>query len=187
MLRSAKISDAEQVVPLIMIILKDMELPFLLKYGEEKVTTVLKKGFMTETYRYSYKRALVVEEEGEILGVAFGYNESEESTIDDPLFPILKEEGIGEAEKMFTDKEAFENEWYLDSIAVRSDQRGKGIGALLLNALPEFARSQGADKLGLSVDDANPRAKKLYMREGFEEVGRKTISGHLYDHMQKRI
>ncbi|MDF0480745.1 GNAT family N-acetyltransferase [Vagococcus sp. PNs007] len=187
MLRSAKISDAEQVVPLIMIILKDMELPFLLKYGEEKVMTVLKKGFSTETYRYSYKRALVVEEEGEILGVAFGYNESEEATIDDPLFPILKEEGIEEAEKMFTDKEAFENEWYLDSIAVRSDQRGRGVGALLLNALPEFARSQGADKLGLSVDDANPRAKKLYMREGFEEVGRKTISGHLYDHMQKNI
>lgn len=187
MIRYATKNDADQIIPLIMIILEDMELGFLQTYGDEKLRAILKKGFMTETFRYSYRRAMVVEEEGEILGVAYGYNESEEAIIDLPLIDIFNEFEIPVTEKMFLDKEAFEGEWYLDSIAVRHDQRGKGIGAQLLEALPEFAKSQGATKIGLSVDDGNPRAKKLYSRLGFKEVGRATISGHLYDHMQIKI
>lgn len=187
MIRKAKIEDRDQVIPLIMVILEDMELPFLKKYGYDKVVEVLKAGFEDDTFRYSYKRAIVDELEGNVAGMAYGYNESEEAIIDLPLKKIFPEIGIDASEQMFTDKEAFPNEWYLDSISVREDQRGRGVGARLLNALPEFAKSQGASRLGLSVDDGNPRAKKLYMREGFSEIGRKTISGHLYDHMQKEI
>ncbi|MBP1044001.1 GNAT family N-acetyltransferase [Vagococcus sp. BWB3-3] len=187
MIRSAKKSDVDQIVPLVMIILKDMELVFLKKYGEEKLVEVLKLAFADENFRFGYARGIVLEEENEILGVAFGYLDSEESTIDEPLKAAYRKLGIPEDEVMFGDKEAFENEWYLDSIAVRADQRGRGIGAKLLEALPKFATKQGANKIGLSVDDVNPRAKQLYIRQGFKEVGRAVISGHQYDHMQKEI
>lgn len=187
MIRVARKEDCQQVVPLIMVIMEDMELPFLKKYGYEKVSQILADGFLTDDFRYSYLRAIVEEKDGIILGMAYGFNESEEETIDDALKVILPKYDILANEKMFTDKEGFPGEWYLDSISVRSDQRGMGVGARLLNALPEFAKQQGANKIGLSVDDENPRAKKLYIREGFKEVGRKTISGHLYDHLQKEI
>lgn len=187
MIRLAKKSDVDQVVPLVMIILKDMELEFLKKYGEEKLMEVLKLAFADENFRFGYARGIVLEEDNHILGVAFGYLDREEPFIDEPLKAIYKEVGIPENEVMFGDKEAFEDEWYLDSIAVRADQRGRGIGAQLLEALPRFATRQGANKIGLSVDDANPRAKQLYLRQGFKEVGRAVISGHQYDHMQKEI
>ncbi len=187
MIRSAKKSDVDQIVPLVMIILKDMELVFLKKYGEEKLVEILKLAFADENFRFGYARGIVLEEENEILGVAFGYLDSEESRIDEPLKAAYRKLGIPEDEVMFGDKEAFENEWYLDSIAVRADQRGRGIGAKLLEALPKFATKQGANKIGLSVDDVNPRAKQLYIRQGFKEVGRAVISGHQYDHMQKEI
>ena len=38
-----------------------------------------------------------------------------------------------------------------------------------------------------SVDEKNPKAKKLYERHDFKVVGQRMISGHLYDHMQKNI
>lgn len=183
MIREARLSDVEQIIPLIMIILKDMELEFLLKYGEEKVTEILREGFRDQTFRYGYKRAVVLEEDNEILGVAFGYMEHEEAIIDLPLTDVFSRMGIDESEKMFHDKEASPEEWYLDSLAVRADQRGKGIGARLLEALPNFAKQQGADRIGLNVDKENPRAKKLYHRVGFETDGLVTISNHLYDHM----
>lgn len=187
MIRQAKKEDVEQIIPLILIILKDMELEFLAKHGIKKVSDVLRAGYVTETFRYSYQRAIVDVEEEQILGVAFGYKDSEEDLIDQPLVDILPSFEIPADEKMFTDNEAFADEWYLDSIAVRADQRGQGVGARLLKALPDFAKEQGASKLGLSVDDGNPRAKQLYLRQGFEDVGRTVISGHDYDHMQRSV
>lgn len=187
MIREATKNDGEQIIPLILIILEDMELPFLRKHGRETVTEILKLAYLDETFRYSYKRAIVLEKEAEILGVAYGYLDKEEDIIDLPLTPILKRFEISESERMFDDKEAFPDEWYLDSIAVRDDQRGQGIGSALLDALPEFVKNSGASHLGLSCDEANPQAKKLYLRQGFEVVGQTMISGHRYDHMQKVI
>lgn len=187
MIRKARKEDCQQIIPLIMVIMKDMELPFLNKFGYETVSLILKDGYLTEDFRYSYTRAIVEETDGIIQGVAYGFNESEESTIDEALKNILPKYNIDMNEKMFTDKEGVPGEWYLDSISVREDQRGLGVGAKLLNALPDFAKSQGATKIGLSVDDDNPRAKKLYVREGFKEVCRTVISNHSYDHLQKDI
>lgn len=187
MIRKATQKDADHILPLIMVILEDMELDFLKKYGKETVMDVLQEGYLNETFRYGYKRALVFEDKNEIVGTAFGYHEEDEAIIDQPLSSIFKELKIPTHEQMFTDKEAFQHEWYLDSIAVRSDQRGKGVGAKLLRALPTFAKEQGSHILGLNVDEVNPRAKKLYTKEGFKDVGKVTIGGHLYDHMQKII
>ena len=84
-------------------------------------------------------------------------------------------------------KETFPNEWYLDSISVSEDFRGQGIGSRLLEALPKLAKKANRSVIGLSVDEKNPKAKKLYERHDFKVVGQRMISGHLYDHMQKNI
>ena len=77
------------------------------------------------------------------------------------------------------------NEWYLDTISVDERFRGMGIGSKLLDALPEVAKASGKQALGLNVDFDNPGARKLYASKGFKDVTTMTISGHLYNHMQK--
>ena len=89
--------------------------------------------------------------------------------------------------QMFVDPEAFPNEWYLDSIAVDERFRGQGIGSKLLTAVDRLATHEGQKVIGLNVDKGNPNAKRLYLRDGFEDVGEITISGHLYDHMQRKV
>ncbi|MGX6961673.1 GNAT family N-acetyltransferase [Vagococcus xieshaowenii] len=184
MIRRATLSDRDQIIPLIMVILKDMELPFLDKYGEQTTIELLKKGFETQDYRYSYHRAIVAEEDKEVVGVAFGYRDIEENCIDRPLEAFFEAFGIESEDKLFVDSEVGKNEWYLDTISVRDDQRGKGIGSQLLAALPDFC---DYPVIGLNVDLQNPKAEKLYEKMGFKTVGEMTLSGHLYHHMQKKI
>lgn len=187
MIRDARKEDAKAIAPLILVILQDMELPFVMQYGVEQTLAVLEKGIQSEDYRYSYRRALVAEEDGVVAGVAFGYPDRDEPLIDLPLAEILADLGLPQTERLFTDPETFPNEWYLDTISVNAAFRGQGIGTQLLAALPQLARKSHQNVIGLSVDKENPKAKRLYQRAGFEVVGQAVISGHQYDHMQKKI
>lgn len=187
MIRFARKEDAPEIAPLILVILNDMELPFVQSYGEKKTLEILEEAIADPDYRYSYTRGLVNEIDGKVAGIAFGYTDEEEPVIDEPLTAVLAQHGIDTDIRLFIDKETFPNEWYLDSISVAEEFRGQGIGSELLQALPKLAEKANRKVIGLSVDEKNPKAKKLYERHGFKVVGQRMISGHLYDHMQKEI
>lgn len=187
MLRPAKRKDLDEIAKLIMVILKDMELPFLSEVPEEKTLEILKQAALKDDYRYSLKRGLVYEKDGKVAGVAFAYRDDEEPIVDLPLKKVLKNHGFSEDLQLFTDKETFPNEFYLDTISVAKEFRGQGIGHKLLEALPKWAKENARHKVGLAVDKGNPKAKKLYQEMGFKEVGLYQLSGHDYDHMQWRV
>jgi RimJ/RimL family protein N-acetyltransferase len=71
-------------------------------------------------------------------------------------------------------------------MAVASDYRGRGIGAALLDAVVEWARTNGAHKVTLQVWPHNIAARSLYERFGFVEEGRlvrhyRRRNGELWD------
>jgi ribosomal-protein-alanine N-acetyltransferase len=57
------------------------------------------------------------------------------------------------------------------TIAVASDYWGQGIGSALLGTLIQAARDRGCTEVFLEVRKDNPRARGLYLRRGFEEIG----------------
>ena len=187
MIRFAKKEDGAAVAKLILVILKDMELDFLEEFGEEQALEAIAACFEDPTYRFGYARGLVEEIDGEIAGAVFGYPANKEAIIDLPLQKYLRAQGIEDEVQMFIDPEAFTNEWYLDSIAVDERFRGQGIGSKLLTAVDRLATHEGVKVIGLNVDKANPNAKRLYLRDGFKDVGEIVISGHVYDHMQRKV
>ena len=187
MIRFATKEDGKAIAPLILVILKDMELPLLDIVSEETILSVLAEASEDPLYRYGYRRGLVYEHEGQVAGIAFGYPDEDEPLIDEPLKKILRKHNLDEEIRIFVDPETLPNEWYLDSISVEEKYRGLGIGSKLLDALPQIVKRDGKTIIGLSVDKANPNAKKLYSRKGFKDVAERMISGHVYDHMQKKI
>jgi len=57
----------------------------------------------------------------------------------------------------------------IDSIAVKEQFRGAGIGTDLINKVLEFAKNKAFKEVVLEVVNTNPKAKKLYERMGFKE------------------
>jgi ribosomal-protein-alanine N-acetyltransferase len=57
------------------------------------------------------------------------------------------------------------------TIAVAEDCWGRGIGSALLDALTGEARRRRCAEVFLEVRKDNPRARGLYLRRGFVEIG----------------
>ncbi|MBF4636064.1 N-acetyltransferase [Agreia pratensis] len=60
--------------------------------------------------------------------------------------------------------------WWIWDVLVDEQHRGRGIGREAMNLAEEYARSQGARTLGLSVFAFNTAARTLYDSLGYEPV-----------------
>jgi RimJ/RimL family protein N-acetyltransferase len=65
--------------------------------------------------------------------------------------------------------------WGIEGFAVLPAERGRGTGALLLDALAQQAAAAGVRKLSLRVLATNERAQRLYARAGY--VGEGVLHG----------
>jgi ribosomal-protein-alanine N-acetyltransferase len=66
---------------------------------------------------------------------------------------------------------AYPEESFVQTIAVRRDRQGDGIGARMLSALIDEARRRDEPMVGLEVRADNEVAQRLYARFGFEQIG----------------
>ena len=82
----------------------------------------------------------------------------------------MAEEGtalIGYAGMMFTGGPQAD----VVTLAVDPAYWGKGTGTALLTTLVDEAHKRGCTEVLLEVREDNPRARRLYLRHGFAEVG----------------
>lgn len=63
------------------------------------------------------------------------------------------------------------DEMHLLNITVAPACQGQGLGRLMLDALANHARERGMASLWLEVRESNQRARMLYQRLGYAEVG----------------
>lgn len=61
----------------------------------------------------------------------------------------------------------------LERIYVDADHQGRGIGATLMQAVIDYAKSQGHGTIWLGVWEMNAGARKFYEKHGFRAAGRK--------------
>lgn len=59
---------------------------------------------------------------------------------------------------------------YLELLGVRQDVRGQGVGGKLVDFFVELCRKAGYKKCFVCVSDFNVRAKKLYVKKGFQPI-----------------
>jgi ribosomal protein S18 acetylase RimI-like enzyme len=60
---------------------------------------------------------------------------------------------------------------YLHLIAVKEDYRNRGIGKQLIEYFEAHSSDYSSNKCFLTVDDFNPKARKLYESIGYQRVG----------------
>jgi phosphinothricin acetyltransferase len=68
-----------------------------------------------------------------------------------------------------------------DSVYIREDHRGRGVGALLLGELVERAKKGGFHSVIAGMTEGNPASEALHRRFGFVDAGRSREVGYKFE------
>ncbi len=131
--------------------------------------------------QYSYHNTLVAKTtRGDIAGIITGYDGSMLRTLR-KAFVQSASEALGNDFSGMAD-ETQAGEFYVDSLAVKTEYRKQGIASALLREM--IRRNRGSQPVGLLVDLTHPWAERLYLSLGFRFVGTATWGGHQMKHLQ---
>ncbi|MER6471808.1 GNAT family N-acetyltransferase [Streptomyces collinus] len=83
--------------------------------------------------------------------------------------------------------EAFPDHLFLDSIAVRPDAHGRGVGRLLLGFVDTHARALGLGEIRLYTNALMWENQQIYPRYGYEVVERRVEGPYDRIHYRKRL
>ena len=131
---------------------------------------------------YSYENTLVAEIDGKVVGAMCAYDGADYQRLKQPIVNTLgPDSGFAKL------KETEAGEFYLDSVGVLPEFRGRGIASRLFEAQCERAASLGHEVAGLIVDVDKPQAEALYARLGFVYLDDKDFFEHAMKHMVKHL
>lgn len=153
---------------------------WIITKDKEKAVRIIKKHMNLDL-------CFIKWQEGKVAGVASIETKESGNFIDIPLKTFIKEfsffAGIFRylAYQIYKDKQVKMNSKriHLDLVAVNQEMRGQGIGSSLLQAAYQLGKRLGKTEIVLEVVDSNPRAKKLYEKQGFVEENFEDFSGFL--------
>ena len=131
---------------------------------------------------YSYENTIVAEVDGKVVGAMCAYDGADYQRLKQPIVDTL-----GNDSGFANLKETEAGEFYLDSVGVLPEYRGRGIASLLFEAQCQRAASLGHKVAGLIVDEDKPKAEALYTRLGFRYIDEKDFFGHKMKHMVKQL
>lgn len=122
-----------------------------------------------ETGAFSYRNAIVREQDNEVVACLIGY------PLDDAPAPV----DYSEMPSMFVPMQQLEDmapgSWYVNVLATYPEHRGKGFGGELLDMAEAIAADLGKRGLSIIVSDSNPKARKLYERQGYSERAKRPM------------
>ena len=131
---------------------------------------------------YSYENTLVAEIDGKVVGAMCAYDGADYQRLKQPIVDVLgPDNGFA---KM---KETEAGEFYLDSVGVLPEYRGRGIASRIIEAQCERAASLGHKVAGLILDIDKPQVEALYSRLGFTYLDDKDFFGHTMKHMVRQL
>nr|EKU9431647.1 GNAT family N-acetyltransferase [Klebsiella variicola] len=167
----AKKTDAAEVVRLISLADKDAVMTLS---GKDYINDALAEyelNFGRDDVYFSYRNIFIARDKKKIAGCILWFSGEDESS-----FSSL----TGQKPEMENESEP--GEIYIDSLAVLSEYRGRGIASLLIDQVTAEARRKRIRKVTLLADTKKPYLKKLYQKSGFDVTSEMTL---LNDHYEK--
>lgn len=184
-IRAAKPQDCNDVVPLMVQAMEELACAFANTNKVEDTYELFAHFFQKKENQYSFDHTLVYEEDGLVMGSITTYAGNLLPIYRKPFMEYIAEKyGVND---LVIEDETAPGEVYIDTVSVSPNYQGKGIGKKLIAAAMNKARVEGHEKIGLLVDFNNPNAKKLYLKLGFQSVGRKQLGDGDYEHLQLKL
>ena len=181
MIRQAVRRDSVTAVPLILQAIGHIGFILSGTNDPEETISILSDFFGQKDNRISYQNALVMEEDGEVVGIAILYDGAKARELDAPLErAAAKKSGLS---NYCIPIEPDASEFYMDTLSVIPRCQGKGYGSKLIEAGCDRARKLGHLRLALLIEVDNAAAKRLYERLAFHTEYIQWIAGQEYFHM----
>ena len=182
MIRRARKEEAAQIAELFMLAWPVEEIMKSNGLTYEQLHESMIAIATTEETIYSYENTIVAEVDGKVVGAMCAYDGADYQRLKQPIVDVLgADSGFAQL------KETGAGEFYLDSVGVLPEYRGRGIASSLFEAQCERAASLGHKKAGLIVDEDKPQAEALYARLGFTYLDDKDFFGHTMKHMVRNL
>ena len=177
-IRKAKKEEASQITELFMLAWPVDEILESNGITYQQLHESMTEVAASEQTIYSYENTFVAEVDGKIVGTMCAYDGADYQRLKQPIVNILgSDSGFAQM------KETEAGEFYLDSVGVLEEYRGRGIASRLFTAQIDRARALGHKVAGLIVDIDKPKAEALYSRLGFRHIDDKDFFGHPMKHM----
>jgi ribosomal protein S18 acetylase RimI-like enzyme len=114
----------------------------------------LRSYFRQEGNRFSYQNCYVAEHSAEIVGLVLSFGGRDEPRLNAAVGPWLE-------------REAWDDEWYVDALAVFTTWGRQGIGTRLMQTAERQARQRHYSNIALHVALGNRMALDLYTHLGY--------------------
>jgi len=176
-IRDARIEDCEAVALGICMALH--------RVPDEELLKGIARICEREDVLYSYKHALVAWDGNTPMGICLCYDGAKYHEMRKITFPLFDELMHDDADQDEMDldnmqDEAEAGEYYMDSLAVWPEWRGRGIGMKLMQAQIDRARELGFEKATLLMDPENDNAKRMYLKLGFTDDSEVYAFGQIF-------
>ncbi len=132
---------------------------------------LLGRIFAAEDEPYSYRKCIVAEDAGCVVGKLHSYGWDDTATLM-PADPYIPSERAAAIEALAPPTPV---SWHVEVVAVLPEYQGRGLGQRFIALAKAQARKNGFDTLSLHVFEANEGAIRLYRRCGFTAVDRVPI------------
>ena len=182
MIRRARKEEAAQIAALFMLAWPVEEILESNGLTYEQLHESMAAIAAAEKTIYSYENTIVAEVDGQVVGAMCAYDGADYMRLKQPIVDVLgADSGFAQL------KETEAGEFYLDSVGVLPEYRGRGIASRLFEAQCKRAASLGHKVAGLIVDVDKPQAEALYARLGFTYLDNKDFFGHTMKHMVRNL
>jgi len=193
-IRRAKIEDQDVVIELVVEAIENLSNIFTGYEENSLAKKKLKDLYSLSKNRFSYDSCLVAEIDGEVAGSIMAYPGVEMKKLNEPLIEKLKER-FKDNEEVFREfsqaiqesKEAFDDEYYIDNLAVVAKYRGRGISRALIEEVEKEGFTQGYNRISILADINNEKAFSIYKKMGYVEDCELVVLGHTYHHLIKTL
>ena len=174
-LRPARPEDVDRAAVLLYSAYLHRQVSYPLKeVGENRFLERLEHFFRLEGNRFSYQFIQVAEQHSEVVGLVLSFGGREEERLNSAIgWPL--------------EREAQQDEWYADALAVFTDWGHQGIGTRLLQAAEQQARQHGYATIALNVARENKQALSLYQRLQYVVTGETLLYQHPHVRLVKRL
>lgn len=194
MIREGRVEDQHVVTLIVHAAIGDLINIFTGSWEIKAALAQMARLYTTADTRFSKEHCSIIEREGVVVGGIISYPAEDMYRLNAGVVRVMKDYFKGTPDELallqrqiMDSKEAFDDEYYIDSLAILPAFRGQGLAKELIAHAEAKGQTAGYKKLSILAETGNDAAYNIYKKLGYDHDCDLQVLGHNFRHMVKNI